>query len=229
MRFIILLACTIMVAVGWTLYPGIYATWIFVVTFPKHRFIYEIFHSIGWHHYGRSRIDSLSWYIHNMDFRCDILKKTGWYMRFIILLVCTIIIAMGLTLYHDVYTTWIALWRKKNSGSRTRLLSLIWAYTHLGFCCGFAKKKGSPLIFNLFIMWYTWHGFVVPLPNKMHVYKWDLLLITAFTTWLSLCYCQSIVWHELQGQDIKLYHDMDIRCGFVKQLCLKMKNIIASL
>jgi hypothetical protein len=42
MRFIMLLAGTIIVAMGMTLSPSIYTTWIFVVTSPKYRFIYEL-------------------------------------------------------------------------------------------------------------------------------------------------------------------------------------------
>jgi hypothetical protein len=68
MRFIILLAGTIMVAMGVTLYPGTYTIWISSWHFPKYMFIYEIYHPIGWHHYGRNGSDSLSWYIHDMDF-----------------------------------------------------------------------------------------------------------------------------------------------------------------
>jgi hypothetical protein len=37
-------------------------------------FVYETYHPIGWHHYGRNGIDLLSWYIHDMDFRCVIYK-----------------------------------------------------------------------------------------------------------------------------------------------------------
>jgi hypothetical protein len=36
-------------------------------------FVYETYHHIGWHHYGRNGIDLL-WYIHDMDFRCVIYK-----------------------------------------------------------------------------------------------------------------------------------------------------------
>jgi hypothetical protein len=100
-----LLSGTIIVAMGMTLSPSIYTTWIFVVTSPKYRFIYEL----------------------------------------IILLVGTIMVAMGLTLYHSVYTTWVSLWLCK-------------------------KKKCSPLRFNLFNMWYTWHGFVVPLPKIRYMF-----------------------------------------------------------
>jgi hypothetical protein len=69
-----LLIGTIMVTMGVTLYPSMYTTWIFVVTFPKYRFIYGIYPPIGWDHFGRNWTDSLSWYIHKMDFCCYISK-----------------------------------------------------------------------------------------------------------------------------------------------------------
>jgi hypothetical protein len=67
MRFIILLAGTIMVTMGVTLCPSMYTTWIFVVTFPKYS-IYKIYHPIGWHNYGHNGNDSLFLYVHAMDF-----------------------------------------------------------------------------------------------------------------------------------------------------------------
>jgi hypothetical protein len=106
MIFIILLVGTVMVTMGMTLYPSIYMTWIFVVTFPKYRFIYRIYHPIGWHHFGRNWSDSLSWYIHNIDFCCDILKHRVIY-ELCLLLSGTIMVTMGLTLYHGMYTKWI--------------------------------------------------------------------------------------------------------------------------
>jgi hypothetical protein len=63
-KFIILLAGTIMVAMGLNPYHGIYTTWIFVVTFPKYRFIYD------------------------MDFRHVFAKISSLYMSLILLSVC---------------------------------------------------------------------------------------------------------------------------------------------
>jgi hypothetical protein len=112
----------------------------------NYRFLYKIYHPIGWHHYGRNGSDSLSWYIHDMDFivtfskihvyiwdlssywmaplwsqwewlsilvhtrygfHRDIFQNTGLYMRFIILLYDTIMVTIGPTLHHGIYTTWI--------------------------------------------------------------------------------------------------------------------------
>jgi hypothetical protein len=127
MIFIILLVGTIMVTMGMTLHPSIYMTWFFVVTFPKYGFIYGIYHSIGWHHFGRNWSDSLSWYIHNIDFCCDIRKHRVIY-ELCLLLSGTIMVTMGLTLYHGIYTTWIF------------------------FCCGFATKRKMALYLILFFI-----------------------------------------------------------------------------
>jgi hypothetical protein len=62
---------------------------------------YELYLPIGWHHHGRNGIIFLvmTWIFRH--------ASTGLYMRLIILLAGTIMVAMGLTLYHGIYTTWI--------------------------------------------------------------------------------------------------------------------------
>jgi hypothetical protein len=99
MRFIVLLASTIMVKMGLTCYHGIYTTWIFVVPFPKYRSIYEFTILLAGTIMVTNGIDSLSWSCHGFS---------SWLCRFIFELRYHIgLIAIGLTHYHAIYTTWI--------------------------------------------------------------------------------------------------------------------------
>jgi hypothetical protein len=147
MRLIIILAGTIMVAMGLTCY-GIYTTWIFVVSFTKYRL------------YMRFIILLAGTIMVAMGLNCYHGIYTTWifvvsfpkYMfiyEFIILLAplwlqwdCFPIIA---------YTQHGLRCGTKRSGLRMRLLSLM-TFTQHGFRCGFANRKCSPLRFNLFIM-----------------------------------------------------------------------------
>jgi hypothetical protein len=75
----------------------------------------------------------------------------------------------------------IALWPKKIRFAN-ELLSLIWYIHNMSFIV--ALKKGSPLRFNLFIMGYTQHGFVVPLPKIRCLQIGFTPYHIMFTTWL---------------------------------------------
>jgi hypothetical protein len=105
MRFILLLAGTVMVAMGVTLYPSIYTIWIFVMTFPKYRYMRFIILLASTIMAAMGLTLYHGMHIHDMDFRCGVAKKSDSYMSFIIL---------GwnhcgqnwIDSYHGMYMTW---------------------------------------------------------------------------------------------------------------------------
>jgi hypothetical protein len=138
--------------------------------------------------------------------------------------------AMGLTLYHGVYTR-DSLWPKeiRFANEITLFDDIYTTWVSLWFC-----QKKSIHHWDLISLSWDKHNMVSSClrQNKIHVYKWYLLLNSLSQNVHDMAFVVTAPKYSLRWTvrlRYRVYYDMDICRGFLKHLGLKMKKYFSKL